>query len=86
MASDEGDNNLTLETALRDLHSVRGRMDRAKSWLRDGETAVAAAALAEDVQRICMEATSCRDPHRVRQLLGSAAQRLQDLEKMLGLH
>ncbi len=83
---DEGDDKLTLETALRDLHSVRGRMDRAKAWLRDGETAMAAAALAEDVQRICMQATSCRDPRRVKQLLGSASQRLQDLEKMLGLH
>ncbi len=82
----EGDNELTLETALRDLHAVRGRMDRAKAWLRDGETTVAAAALAEDVQRLCLEATSCHDPRRVQQLLGSASQRLQDLEKMLGLH
>lgn len=82
----ESDRNLTPSAVLLDLDSVRKRVDQASTWMSSGATTVAATALAEDVHRLCREVSLCSDPRRARDLLATAVERLQDLEKLLGVH
>ncbi|MGF1611681.1 MAG: hypothetical protein ACFCUQ_19925 [Kiloniellales bacterium] len=86
MMTAEDDSNPTASSLLRDLDSVRQRVERAKAWMSSGKTTVAATALAEEVQRLCREVSLCDDARRAGDLLATAAQRLRDLEKLLGVH
>ena len=85
MASQE-DRDLSTESVLRDLDALRKRLDQASTWLRNGETSVAAAALAEEVRRLCQRAAMCEDPDAAQSLISETKQCLTDLEKLLGLH
>ena len=71
---------------LRDLDAVRKRLDQAHEWLRDGQTSVTAAALAERAKQLCRQASGCDDPANLDDLLAEAKECLCDLEKLLGLH
>lgn len=85
MASKE-DPDLSVASVLRDIDALRKRLDQAPSWLRNGETTVSAAALAEEVRRLCQQASSLGDPHAARDLLAKARKLLKDLEVLLGVH
>lgn len=86
MMTAEDDRIATAASLLRDLDVVCRRVERAKAWLSSGRTTVAATALAEEVQRLCREVSLCDDTGRAGELLAAARQRLQELEKLLGLH
>ena len=82
----EDDPDQSISAVLRDLDAVRKRLDQASEWLRDGETSVAAAALAEKTKHLCQQASTCDDPANMHELLAEAKECLRDLEKLLGLH
>lgn len=80
------DSEQSIPTLLRDLDTVRKRLDQAQEWLRDGVTSVTAAALAERAKHLCQQASICDDPGNLHDLLAEAKECLRDLEKLLGLH
>jgi hypothetical protein len=82
----EDDPDQSVPALLRDLDSVRKRLDQAHEWLRDGVTSVTAAALAEKTKHICQQASQCDDPVNLQELLAEANECLRDLEKLLGFH
>ena len=82
----EDDPDQSVPALLRDLDSVRKRLDQAQEWLRDGETSVTAAALAERAKHLCQQAFACDDPGNLQELLREAKECLGDLERLLGLH
>lgn len=71
---------------LRDLDSARKRLDQAREWLKDAETSVTVAALAEREKHLCLQASVCDDPGNLQDLLAEAKDCLCDLERLLGLH
>ena len=71
---------------LRELDALRRRLDQAPTWLKDGETTVSAAALAEEVRCLCQQAASSSDPRATGELLAKARKSLQELEVLLGVH
>ena len=82
----EDDPDQSISAVLRDLDAVRKRLDQASEWLRDGETSVAAAALAEKTKHLCQQASMCDDPSSLCDMLVEANECLRDLEELLGLH
>ena len=82
----EHDSELSVSALLRELDSVRKRLDQAHEWLRNGEMTVTAAALAERTKHLCVQACAGDDPARLEQLLAEAKECVRDLEKLLGLH
>ena len=80
------DPDLSVASVLRDLDAIRKRLDQAPTWLKDGKTTVSAAALAEEVRRLCQQASSSDDPRAAHKLLAKARKFLQDLEVLLGVH
>ena len=75
-----------IATLLQELDAIRARMDQAPEWSRGGEVAVTAAALAEEVKRLCREASLCSDHHEVEDLLNRSRHRLDELQTLLGVH
>ena len=84
--SPEKDSDQSIPTLLRDLDTVRKRLDQAQEWLRDGVASVTAAALAEKAKYLCQQASVCDDPADLQDLLAEAKECLRDLEKLIGLH
>jgi len=82
----EDDPDQSVPALLRDLDSVRKRLDQAQDWLRDGAASMTAAALAEKAKHLCLEASQCDDPANLQELLAEAKECLRDLERLLGLH
>lgn len=82
----EEDTDQPFATLLRDLDTVRKRLDQAQEWLRDGTTSVTVAALAEKTKHICQQASQCDDANKLPEFLGQAKECLRDLEKLLGFH
>ena len=80
------DPDQSIPTLLRDLDSVRKRLEQAQEWLRGGVTSVTAAALAEKAKHLCQQASICDDTGDVHDLLAEAKECLRDLEKLMGLH
>ena len=80
------DPDQSIPTLLRDLDSVRKRLEQAQEWLRGGVTSVTAAALAERAKHLCQQASICDDPGNLHDLLAEARECLRDLEKLMGLH
>ncbi|HEX9768342.1 MAG TPA: hypothetical protein VGA50_04120 [Kiloniellales bacterium] len=78
--------DLSVASVVRDLDAVRMRLDHASAWIRNGETTVSAAALAEQVRLLCQQASSLSDPRAALRLLPTIMKSLQDLEALLGLH
>ena len=75
-----------LATVLQELNAVRTRMDQPQEQSRGGEAAIKAAALAEEVKRLCRQASRCSDNEQVEALLSQARHRLDELQKLLGVH
>ncbi len=82
----EDDPDQSVPALLRDLESVRRRLDQAQEWLRGGAASVTAAGLAERTKHLCRQAHQCDDPANFQELLEEAKECLRDLEKLLGLH
>jgi len=82
----EDDSDPSVASVLRDLDALRSRLDHAPTWLRDGETTVSAAGLAEEVRRLCEQAASDRNPSTAASSLAKARKCLQHLHRLLGVH
>lgn len=82
----EHDPARSVPALLRDLDAVRKRLDQAHEWLRNGETSVIAAALAEKTKHLCVQACQGDNPGKRQELLAEVKGCLRDLEKLLGLH
>jgi hypothetical protein len=76
----------SIATMLRDLDTVRKRLDQASEWLKDGKRSVTAAAFAEKAKHLCQQASNCDNPSDLNELLGKAKKCLRDLEQLLGFH
>lgn len=78
---------LSVPALLREIDAARKRLDQAHEWLRNGETSVTAAALAERTKHLCVQACQGDVPTKLQeQLLAEAKECICDLEKLLGLH
>ena len=75
-----------LSSVLHELDALRKRLDQATDWLSDAETTMTAAAMAEEVERLCWKALLCDDPCESELLLSASRRRLQDLQILLGVH
>ena len=69
-----------------ELDALCKRLDQAADWLSDAETTMTAAAMAEEVERLCWKALLCDDPCESELLLSASRRRLQDLQILLGVH
>lgn len=76
----------TTSSMLQELDALRQRLDQAPHWFRDPEASIRAAALAEEVKRLCHEGSLCDDGVEAESLLAIASQRLEELQKLLGVH
>ena len=74
-------------TAIRlELDALRKRLDHAKDWFSDPETSIHIAALAEEVEHLCQQASSCDEPLEAQALMGTARSRLDEMQTLLGVH
>lgn len=71
---------------LQELDALRKRMEHVYECSRGGETAITAAALAEEVKSLCQQASLSSDHREVESLLVTSRRRLDDLQKLLGVH
>jgi predicted solute-binding protein len=71
---------------VRELDAVRRRLDQAHEWLRNGETSLTAAVIAERTKHLCVQARQSEDAAKRQQFLAQANKCLHDLQKLLGLH
>jgi hypothetical protein len=65
---------------------VRSRLDQGRHWFNRPQDSMKAGALAEEVKRLCREATDSGDPAVVATLLRAARRRLVELQALLGSH
>ncbi|MGF1593989.1 MAG: hypothetical protein ACFCUW_11950 [Kiloniellaceae bacterium] len=65
---------------------MRERLDGAAAWFHRPEDAIRAVALAEQVKRLCHEASHAGDDAEVDRLLDTANRCLDDLQALLGTH
>jgi len=70
----------------RELEAARARLVHWREESNDGEVALTAYALSSDVERLCQEAVVCGEGDQGGKLLALARDRLNDLQKLLGLH
>jgi hypothetical protein len=71
---------------LRNLAAARERLDGAASWFHRPEDAIRAAAMAEEVKRLCHQASNATEESEIGRLLGAANRCLEDLQRLLGTH
>ena len=69
-----------------ELDAARQRLNQAPAWIKNGETTMSAAALAEQIRLLCQEASSLSDRQAAHELLPRIRKLLQDLEIVLGTH
>lgn len=69
-----------------ELDALRKRLDQAPEWFRGAESAIRAAALAKEVERLCREASQCKDPREAESLLAASRLHLDQLQTLLGSH
>jgi len=70
---------------LRELEALRSRLDQAQAWRRP-QDGVKAGALAEEVKRLCQEASRSADAAEIAALVARARRNLDDLQRLLGVH
>ena len=80
---DEADR--AIEIVLRNLDAMRTRLDQASDLPSDGETTIAAAALAKKTKHLCRQASNCSDQREFTELLVEASECLRDLEELLDI-
>lgn len=73
-------------TLLRELAAVRARIDNSQEGSRGGETALMTLALSKEVKRLCQEATVSRDRTDSETMLATARHRLDEIQRLLGVH
>lgn len=71
---------------LRELEALRGRLDQAQGWLRSPRDSMKARALAEEVKRLCQEASCSGEEGEVARSLTRARDLLNELHVLLGVH
>jgi cell division protein FtsL len=71
---------------LRELAALRVRLDRTEEWFSRLQSTLNAAALAEEVERLCREALRSSDPAEVAALLSGVRKRLDEQQVRLGSH
>jgi hypothetical protein len=76
----------TVPSVVQELDALRHRMDNASDWFSNPEATIRAAALAEEVERLCRQATLCQAPLEVETLLAAARRNLDELQILLGVH
>ena len=76
----------TASSMLQELDALRQRLDQASHWFSGPEASLHAAALAEEVKRLCHEGSLCEDAVEAESLLAAASQHLEELQKLLGVH
>lgn len=69
-----------------ELDALLRRLDQAEEWFCNPETSIHIAALAEEVERLCQQASSCDEPLNTQALMGKARLRLDEMQTLLGLH
>jgi len=71
---------------LRELEALRARLDHAQEWFNRPQDTIKAGGLAEEVKRLCQDATRGGDAAEVAELLSNARRRLDELQALLGSH
>lgn len=71
---------------LRELDALRGRLDQAGEWFRRPQDTLKAGALAEEVKRLCLDASRSDEEDQVAALLARARECLDELQILLGSH
>lgn len=77
---------LSASTVLQELDALRKRLDQASEWFSGVDSAIHIAALAEEVERLCRQASHCNEPLEVESLLETARRRLDKMQTLLGVH
>jgi len=80
------DRNPTVSELLRELEALRVRLDQAQAWFSRPQDTMKAGALAEEVKRLCQEASRSDDEEEVAGLLAEARRYLDELQILLGFH
>lgn len=78
--------DLSASTVLQELDALRKRLDQASEWFSGADSAIQIAALAEEVERLCQQASHCNEPSEVESLLETARHRLDEMQALLGAH
>lgn len=71
---------------LRDLGALRLRLEQAPDWFSRPEDTLRAGALAEEVKRLCQQATLSQDDDEITRLVAGARECLDELQILLGTH
>jgi hypothetical protein len=71
---------------LREVGALRMRLEQASVWFSRPEDTLRAGALAEEVKRLCQEATLSKDDDETDGLLARARECLDELQILLGSH
>jgi len=75
----------TVPELLRELEALRCRLEQAPEWFRRPPDTMRAGALAEEVKRLCQEASLCEAEGEIAELLAAARDCLDELQSLLGL-
>ena len=78
--------DLIVKTLLRELAAVRGRIDNSQEDFRGGETALMTLALSKEVEYLCRQATVCSDRTNTEAMLAKARDRLDEIQRLFGVH
>lgn len=70
----------------RELEAARARLVRWRGGAVGGKVALTAYELSSEVERLCQKAMVCGEGDQADRLLALAQDRLNDLQKLLGVH
>jgi hypothetical protein len=76
----------TVSALLRELDALRARLDQAQEWFNRPQDTMKAGALAQEVRRLCYEASSRDGDTEVATLIDRARSCLDELQVLLGSH
>lgn len=71
---------------LREMEALRLRLEGAPGWFSRPHDVLTAGALAQEVKRLCEEASRSEDEAEIGTLLALARQNIDQLHALLGLH
>ena len=76
----------SVATFRQELGALLKRLDRAEEWFSSPEATIQITALAEEVERLCQQASACNEPLQIKPLIQKARNRLDDMQNLLGVY